>query len=65
MNYEKCLRCGNRMLGGKSLPIPKDVRLPMGITVSVQQYLPEILQRCTTYRTLVCEYCRYVEFFAS
>jgi hypothetical protein len=35
LNYEKCLRCGNRMLGNQSKGIPKGIRLPTGITISV------------------------------
>lgn len=65
MNYEKCLRCGGRMLGGEPKVIPKEIRLPMGITINTQSYLPDILKQCSVYKTFVCEYCRYVEFFVN
>jgi hypothetical protein len=51
------------MIGGEPKPIPKEIRLPRGITISTEPYLPDILKQCSIYKTLVCEYCKYVEFF--
>jgi hypothetical protein len=39
MNNEKCVKCGP-ILGAESTAIPNDVLLPMGITISVRQFLP-------------------------
>lgn len=53
------------MLGGEPKVIPKEIRLPMGITITTESYLPDILKHGSVYKTFVCEYCGYVEFFVN
>jgi len=48
------------MLGGDSKPIPKEVRLPMGITISMEPYLPDILKQCSIYSAMVPWYANTV-----
>jgi hypothetical protein len=53
------------MSGGQDNPIPREIPLPLGASISIEQYIPEVLKKYAYYRMFICQYCGYVEFFVS
>ena len=62
-----CPKCpsGTGIMDGEDMRIPKRVPIPVPLkpTVSLEPYLPKIIQQYENYSVYVCRTCGYVECF--
>jgi hypothetical protein len=63
----ECPKCprGQGIMEGEVQEIPRSVplALPLNITIKLDPYIPNILQRYKYYVIYVCRTCGFVEFF--
>jgi hypothetical protein len=57
-----CSRCEGTMRGEDN-DILKSIPLAMGLSIPVEKYIPNVIKAGSKYRTFVCQYCGFVEFY--